>query len=390
MSESEISLTACKGEHLDIYEVSAIGIALVSSGLGEKAGIATDGKATSKAVAYMIMGAMSAAGMRVWDFSESFYAQFRYLVKFCSLDCGVFIGTRNSEIGIRVCGKYGLPISFEKQNEIESHIKNRKFVYSPITDCKEISQMQGVSMMYRRELLNCSVPVPELSCFIKCKNEKVTDVLEECLYRIECKQGDEMTFKINGDGTSLSVFHRDCGWLSNDIISAILIANEAKCGCDIAVPVNSPFVFEELAKKYGVEFFRYSSAEDLTGLSMLKAAENCRFSEDALFAAIKLLKVVYQSEKSVAQLSKELPKFYVSRKIFKSEISKTEFENKCEKNGIAVGNSTAVLEYPEGKVLVTPSRNFKMLRILSQAENYEMSKELCASAQKYLEAFLNR
>ncbi len=390
MSESEISLTMRKGEPLDIYEASSIGIALVSSGLGEKAGIATDGKSASKAVAYMIMGAMSAAGARVWDFSESFYAQFRYLVKFCSLDCGIFIGTRNSEIGIRVCGKYGLPISFEKQSEIESYIGNRKFAYSPITDCKEISQMQGVSMMYRRELLNCAVPVHELSCFIKCKNEKVTDVLEDCLYRIECKQGDEMTFKINGDGTSLSVFHRDCGWLSHDIISAILIKNEAEYGCDIAVPVNSPFVFEELAKKYAVNFFKYSSAEDLKGLQTIKAMENCRFSEDALFAAVKLLKVVYRSGKNVAVLSKELPKFYVSRKIFNHGISKTEFENECEKNGIAVENSAAVLEYPEGKVLVTPSRNFQSLRILSQAENYEMSKELCASAQKYLEAFLNR
>lgn len=66
----------CKGEELDTNDISAIGTALALSGIGAKTGVATDGSRLAKSAAYSLMGALSAASCRVWDFGESFFAQF--------------------------------------------------------------------------------------------------------------------------------------------------------------------------------------------------------------------------------------------------------------------------------------------------------------------------
>ena len=124
MTDFDNSSFICKGDKLYTNDISAIGTAVGLSGIGKKTGVATDGSRAAKSAAYSIMGALSSASSRVWDFGESFYAQFQYLVKFCSLDSGIFISRKNAQTVIRICGKNGLPISINAQNEIEGYLNN--------------------------------------------------------------------------------------------------------------------------------------------------------------------------------------------------------------------------------------------------------------------------
>lgn len=379
MTNSENSLFMCKGEELDIGDASAIGTALALSGIGGKTGVATDGSRLAKSAAYSIMGALSAASSRVWNFGESFYAQFEYLVKFCSLDSGVFISRKNSSAVIRICGRHGMPISEKVQTEIENYIKNRSFASRAPSECGEISEMHGVSMMYLRRLLRQSGgEIKNLSCLVRCRNEKISSLMEDCLYRLECKQGDEMTLKINNDGKSVSVFHRDCGWLPFDRICAVLVKYEAQNGRDIAVPFNAPFVLSDIAKNEGVRVYGYSFSDTDYPVQVQSVIDGCAFLTDGLFAAVKLLWAVSDTGKSVARLSKELPDFYVSRKIADSPFDRSDFCRECEKNGIKVENGAAILNYEHGRALVTPSRTERKIHILSEAANYEFSKEICS------------
>ena len=379
MTNSENSLFVCKGEELDISDASAIGTALALSGIGGKTGVATDGSRLAKSAAYSIMGALSAASSRVWNFGESFYAQFEYLVKFCSLDSGVFISRKNSSAVIRICGRHGMPISEKAQTEIENRIKNRNFASRVPSECGEISEMHGVSMMYLRRLLQQSGgEIKNLSCLVRCRNEKISSLMEDCLYRLECKQGDEMSLKINNDGKTVSVFHRDCGWLPFDRICAILVKYEAQNGRDIAVPFNAPFVLSDIAKNEGVKVYGYSFSDTDYPVQVQSVIDGCAFLTDGLFAAVKLLWAVSDTGKSVARLSKELPDFYVSRKIADSPFDRSDFSRKCEKNGIKVENGAAILNYEHGRALVTPSRTERKIHILSEAANYEFSKEICS------------
>lgn len=378
MSDFENSSFICKGNDLYTNYASAIGTAVGLSSIGGKTGVATDGSRAAKSAAYSIMGALSAASSRVWNFGESFYAQFQYLVKFCSLDSGIFINRKNAQTIIRICGKNGLPISINAQNELEGIMNNSKFLEDKPASFGEISEMHGVGMMYLRQLLRqARGELKDISCFVKCRNDKISSLMEDCLYRLECRQGDEMTLKINNDGKSLSVFHRDCGWLGFDRISAILVKHEAQGGNDIAVPFNSPLVLSEIAENEGVRVYKYSPFDTEIPADIQRTVDNCTFLTDGLFAAIRLLWTICDTGKSVARLSGELPDFYVSRKITDSPFNASSFSRECEKNGIIVKNGTAILDYPTGRATVTPSRTGNKIHIMSEAANYEFSKEIC-------------
>lgn len=378
MSDFENSSFICKGNDLYTNYASAIGTAVGLSSIGGKTGVATDGSRAAKSAAYSIMGALSAASSRVWSFGESFYAQFQYLVKFCSLDSGIFINRKNAQTVIRICGKNGLPISINAQNELEGIMNNSKFLEDKPASFGEISEMHGVGMMYLRQLLRqARGELKDISCFVKCRNDKISSLMEDCLYRLECRQGDEMTLKINNDGKSLSVFHRDCGWLGFDRISAILVKHEAQNGNDIAVPFNSPLVLSEIAENEGVRVYKYSPFDTEIPADIQRTIDNCTFLTDGLFAAIRLLWTICDTGKSVARLSGELPDFYVSRKITDSPFDVSSFSRECEKNGIIVKNGTAILDYPTGRATVTPSRTGNKIHIMSEAANYEFSKEIC-------------
>ena len=378
MSDFENSSFICKSDNLYTNYASAIGTAVGLSSIGGKTGIATDGSRAAKSAAYSIMGALSAASSRVWNFGESFYAQFQYLVKFCSLDSGIFISRKNAQTVIRICGKNGLPISINAQNELESIMNNSKFLEDKPASFGEISEMHGVGMMYLRQLLRqARGELKDISCFVKCRNDKISSLMEDCLYRLECRQGDEMTLKINNDGKSLSVFHRDCGWLGFDRISAILVKHEAQNGNDIAVPFNSPLVLSEIAENESVRVYKYSPFDTEIPADIQRAVDNCTFLTDGLFAAIRLLWAICDTGKSVARLSGELPEFYVSRKITDSPFNASSFSRECEKNGIIIENGTAILDYPTGRATVTPSRTGNKIHIMSEAANYEFSKEIC-------------
>ena len=378
MTDFENSSFIRKGDNLYTNRTSAIGTAVGLSSIGGKTGIATDGSRAAKSAAYSIMGALSAASSRVWNFGESFYAQFQYLVKFCSLDSGIFISRKNAQTVIRICGKNGLPISINAQNELEGIMNNSKCLEDKLASYGEISEMHGVSMMYLRQLLRqARGELKDISCFVKCRNDKISSLMEDCLYRLECKQGDEMTLKINNDGKSLSVFHRDCGWLGFDRISAILVKHEAQGGNDIAVPFNSPLVLSEIAENEGVRVYKYSLFDTEIPADIQRTVDNCTFLTDGLFAAIRLLWVICDTGKSVARLSGELPDFYVSRKITDSPFDASTFSHECEKNGIIIKNGTAILDYPRGRATVIPSRTGNKIHIMSEAANYEFSKEIC-------------
>lgn len=378
MHDFENSSFICKGDNLYTNYASAIGTAVGLSSIGGKTGLATDGSRAAKSAAYSIMGALSAAPSRVWNFGESFYAQFQYLVKFCSLDSGIFISRKNAQTVIRICGKNGLPISINAQNELEGIMNNREFLEDKPASFGEISEMHGVGMMYLRQLLRqARGELKDISCFVKCRNDKISSLMEDCLYRLECRQGDEMTLKINNDGKSLSVFHRDCGWLGFDRISAILVKHEAQNGNDIAVPFNLPLVLSKIAEKEGVRVYKYSPFDTEIPADIQRTVDNCTFLTDGLFAAIRLLWTICDTGKSVARLSGELPDFYVSRKITDSPFNASSFSRECEKNGIIIKNGTAILDYPKGRATVTPSRTGNKIHIMSEAANYEFSKEIC-------------
>jgi hypothetical protein len=375
------------GDGFDSRDAALIGQALASMTVGRKTGVLTDSDVLSKAVAACISGAMVSQGSRVWSFGEGFYSQLEFYMRFCSLESGLFVHSRDGRVSIVLRGENGLPPSASFINELEKRIEKRDFVFAADGDLRDVSDMSGVAAMYRREILRQTEnELSELSCIVKCPNPKITSVLEDCLYQLGCRTGSEITLKINAYGTLLSAFSRECGWVSHDRIAAIIIHWETACGRDVSVSFDSPKIYDDISDANGRRLYRYyhTPFDGTDGVSREKSRAN-PFMRDALLMAVRLLGIMCATGKSLKSLSDALPDFYVSRRKIPINISASDLRQKLSKQICGDTREGIAVTFDKGRVLLTPSRSGRNLKILSEAADYETSKELCSEIEKLIE-----
>lgn len=371
----------CKGQSLDNTDPALIGKALANCSFGGRVGISTDGGNFSKSLAYSLTGSLTANSSQVWSFGDSFLSQLRFFVDFCSLPCGIFISQNSSNAKIRVLGRYGLPLCAGEQKELEEALVKKNFKNTDIYSCSEVTDMTGVNMMYRRELIRQSdTELSELSCNVKCENKKISMLMEDCFYRLGCKDGDDYTFKINNDGTSVSVFSRDCGWIANDRILAVITNYETQNGRDICVLPDAPLILDKIAGANGRRVVRFHGSD--SGDAVLLNSD--AFMRDALFASVRLLKIIDDTGKSLLRLNRELPQFYISKKRISVDLNSDGGLLKIKKSPNAeLTRDGAVLSFPHGKVRLSSVKNGRELSIIAEAVNYEISKDLCKRAEEF-------
>lgn len=370
----------------DAVNAAVIGQALASMEIGRKTGIVTDGKVLSKAVAHCITGAMMSHSANVWSFGEGFYSQLEFYVRFCSLKSGVFISSDGDRVSVSICGENGLPLVDSAVSELENRIKYRDFLPCRREDMKDVSDMTGVAMMYRREIIRqTDTELSDVSCIVKCPNEKITMLLEDCLYQLGCRSGDEITFKINAYGNLLSAFSRECGWIVHDRLAAIVLINEAQHGRNVSVAFSSPEIYDRIAAEHGSRVLRYSQfSADAPDSTAREMSRGCPFMRDALLMAVKLLNIICTTGKSLARLNRDVPDFYVSRVRIPLTCEPSEIAKRLGDRDFETTREGITLRFEQGRVLLSPSRSGRNLSILAEAANYEISKDLCARAERLI------
>ncbi len=97
------------------------------------------------------MSGLLSVGSHVWNFGECFEAQLSFFTSFCGLGVGLFI-TGGEEAGIRICGEGGLPISRALERDIESRFAKGEFNRCASENCRDVSDMSSIQMMYQQEL----------------------------------------------------------------------------------------------------------------------------------------------------------------------------------------------------------------------------------------------
>lgn len=383
---SDDGIFSLHGADLDPVTVAAVGRSIASSVCGKKVGVATDGAHASKAVAQVLAGTMAAQGSSVWSFGECFCAQMYFFTAFCSLQLGVYISERNGRICLQLVTAGGLPLKRSAEREIESRLQNSDFCRITTKTCKEISDMKSIEAMYLRELIReAGTPLSNQSVSIRCPNEKINMLLEDCLYRLEVKTGDEITFKINKEGTSVSAFHRDCGWIPFDKLLTICCRAEFENGHDVALSMDAPYAITMLAGANGRRAMRYcrTPADDSDQTARALALRQL-YVRDALFLCLRLLGIIQKSGKTLPQLLQELPEFSVRRRTVSIDFPPTELLSVLQLENASPQKEGVEIKMPNGRVFLLPQKSGKRLQIFAEAKSYEISRELCGEIEERL------
>ncbi len=374
------------GVELDPVHLALLGRSIASSALGKKVGVAVSSSGNCRAAYHILAGSMAAQGSSVWNFGTCFLPQLYFYTAFCSLQSGIYISERYGKLRLQLFCAGGLPLPRAAEREMEARFQNGDFYRIAPDSHKEISDMASMESMYLRELIReAGTALKSQSVSVRCPNEKIAMLMEDCLYRLEARSGDEITFKINYDGTQVSAFHRDCGWIPQDKLLAICCQSDFESGRDVALSFDAPYVISTMAAAHGRHAMRYlRTPADDSDRAARDLALRQLYVRDALFLSIRLLGVLQRSGKTLPVCLKELPKFFVRRRTVPIHFAPTQLLSVLHTENAVPQKEGVLLTMPNGRVLLVPQKSGKRLQIFAEAADYETSCELCGDIEDQL------
>ncbi len=375
------------GARLNSETCVRLGMAVGNTRNGKKTGIATDGTRAANVMRLAVMSGLSGSGSAVWDFGECFEAQLNFLVNFCGLGAGLFIGCKNEKF-IKICGEGGLSIPRFFEREIENGISGGEFREISESDIKEISDMSSVKLLYSQELSK-QAPYGLSGIGVKfiSENESIRVLLENCAFRLGAHESDELVFEVDSSGTKLSAQSGDLCFDYEKLL-AVCCLNEMKNGRDIAVPYDAPVFLDSLAEDCGKKAFRYlSTPADNSDSAARRLAAKQIFVRDGLYLAIKLLSVMKERECSLVNLVSEIPEKYIVKKFVSLPFSTSDLSNIIGEENVSIKNDFEGIRLvrDSGRLLIIPESGGEKVRVLAEADSMEAAEELCSSVEEIIE-----
>lgn len=366
--------------------LALFGEALGGCAFGKKVGILQDGSAAAAAAAQVLSGALAAVGCRAWRFGKGFLPQLHFYTAFCDLQVGIFLCTQNKRLQMYLFSAGGLLLSGAQTAALTTRLYFGNFPSAVAEKCCESTDMHDMQTMYLRELLHeAGTVLPNQRICVQCPNADISMLLEDALYRLQAGAGDEITLRLSGDGTRVTAFHRDCGYLPHERLLALCCDALFQSGQDIALSADMPFVFERLAAAHGRHVLPYAAAPNAeTDEKTRVLAREQLYVRDGLFLCMRLLGLLQQSGKSLVQLHQALPPFFVRRKTVPAPLSPDEILRVLNLPNTARHNSSVVWQTTDGHVLITPRQSGKSLRVLAESASFETAKALCEEVEERL------
>ena len=243
---SEISSE--NGVDLSAEVCARIGSAVGSSEIGETICIGSDRNAKSKAMKYAFMSGLMTSGTSVWDFGECFEAQIAFFTSFCGLGAGVFISGGR----IKVLGNGGFTLPRNIERAIENKFMKGDFIVRG-DEVTEPSNMKSAEVVYKNEA-SCLAEdgVAGIPICIRSSNSIVENTAIDILSGLYANLDEQGTvFRISRSGTSLSIYDRELGLITHDMLTAVCCYEELIAGKNVSVRYSAPEVVNKLAAEFG-------------------------------------------------------------------------------------------------------------------------------------------
>ncbi len=366
---------------------TGIGSAIASINTCKKIGIGTDGSTGAKALKYALYSGMMASGGHVWDFGECFESLLSYCTAFCGLNVGIFVKGGN-EPQIRICGEGGLSVRRFLEREIEARLSKGEFNRCVGETVKDVADMSSIKLMYNRELVKqAPYDLKGMSVSVISDNPMIEQLMEDSLQRLGCTKSSNFLFKISEDGMKADAYLQRDEKISHERLLAVCCHNELKNGRDLALPYDAPIALDYLANEFGRKSYRYLTTPGDDSDSMARRLSSKQFFvRDGLFMVIRVLSVMKERENSLESLCNQLPDFFIEQKVFElpfppSKLNSVFGSENTSDDSVKEGIS---IKRDKGRLLITPSRTGKRVRVVAEADRMETAKEMCDGFEKLL------
>lgn len=361
-----------------------LGAAAGSLHCGSRVGVACGDGGDARAFKAAFSAGVLSTGARVWDFGRMLESQMAFGVSFCSLDVGFFI-TGGPTCCIKVLGSGGLPASRPLERELQGHLTRGEFIRCAWSSYHDIADMAGVRLLYQQELYRCA---PEglsgVSARAKCLNREGERLFEDTLSRLGCDVSRGALLHLSECGTKLSVTDEQGEYIPFERILALCALYEFKEGRDVALPSDAPQTIDAMAEKYGRKVYRYLACPaDKRDEEARRISYSQFWLRDGIMIGIRLLVLLRRCGRSLQELLSEVPRFATVCRAVELGCSPGVLLGELREEGRSAEDGI-LLSRDQGHLLLRPSKQGQMLRIIAEAATPEIADELVSSLMQRL------
>lgn len=367
------------GVELTPEKAAKLGAALGTLFENIRVGIGIDGEANSLALKCGFLGGLISTGAKSFDLGKCFNSQIFYYSVFCDLDFAVFISGGSGGVTFSFYEKGGIPLVFEHTKRLEKIMQSSGFNRCSGGDCRSVTIMSSMEKMYVAELLRM-FPENALSfgAAVFSGNEMIVACVNSCLSKLSADiDTDELIFKINREGTRLTAIENNKSF-SHEKLLAIVSYNEMLSGNDIALPWEAPQIITSLGALAGRRVYRYSEETHAAEISALTVGTKQLWSRDAVYLLFKLLSYMNEQGSTLYELSKDLPEFYIAKKVMEINIPPQRLMQKLVDSDFEkIDGNGVILRKKSDNVKLKSDLDGKALKIIAEAVSVEAATELC-------------
>lgn len=350
-------------------------------------GISHMGKA-GRALADALSAGIRQTGCSVLDFGECIEPQ----GVFSSVHCKAKLGAHVEAGRIRLFGEDGLTLRRDIEREIELCMLRAEVKSVAFEKYGKLVRMESVAQLYPAYLKElCGENLTGMTVSIACKNVLLKRILHTTLDELSCNlsRAGRVRLHVSDDGLNLCVSQNGGPRISDERIFVLLAEHELAIGNNLAVRYDAPRVLDYIAEDYGREVLRYLScpADDSDRRARV-LAKNQAWVRDALARSVMLLTMLHKTGKDLYDLCSALPEFEEATRIVTLRKNPCEVMRRIGGTGAqgAIGEGL-VVPFGGGTVLVRPLKRGGGVRIMAEAANYEIAKELCGGFEKLIKDF---
>lgn len=354
-----------------------IGSSVASLKTNAVIGVGGDFSNVSQCLKLAIISGILSSGARVWDFGQCVEPQFNFCVTRSEVDYGIFIegGTFSN---IKLVEKGAMPLLRDTERNIEKGINRNDFKKVKSSDFSKTTNISSLNEMYILELFKSAKHSLEgLQVEVECKNPQIKNIFQRVIYSLGCKKGNDIKIKFNSQGTKLSLYTNETGYVFMEKIIALVSVDYFLNGQDISISYKSPKTIDVVAQRYKRKVYRYF--ENPCGDKDKKAREkaiNQPTFRDALMLGIKLLCFLNHNKLSLERALKLIPEFSVTNRFVAVENNPSSIIKTLNKQTKEISEGVFI-ENEKGNILIKPIKSGKGIMVYSESVNSETSNELC-------------
>ena len=354
---------------------AVLGSSLAS--LGGKIGIGWKDNPASKSLAMAIAAGVTAAGAEAWLFGSCTAPALAYctarsrLSAGCRADAGV-------TAKISLCSGDGLPLSRSEEKIVEGGLNRGEYRRAGFMHFGRFHDTAAILGLYKN-MLEEEAPrsLNGIKAVLNTSGGAVTDMCGDIVKRISDKNGEPMVFHIGGDGSGLSVYTEETGYVFEEKLILICCADRFARGMDVALPYDFPRAADRLAEKYDREVLRYSGCpSDTNDREARKLAAETPFIRDGAALMLTTLRVLESRGITLAEALRELPEMALATRFVAVGKHPVRLLRQICAEEQASGDGLVVND-KRGRVMIRPVKTEKGVMMKVESFSMEAASELC-------------